>query len=180
MAVFFTSDQHFGHANIIAYCGRPFRNVEEMNREIVARHNARVSPDDVVYHLGDFSLQERLVPQILPLLNGRKTLVMGNHDKCFKDKKAVSRYLHYGFEHVCVELVYPPLDAKLCHMPYAFDGEADRRYFDKRPKDDGGWLLHGHVHERWKTKGRMINVGVDQWSFAPASEEELRGMMERA
>jgi calcineurin-like phosphoesterase family protein len=51
--VFFTSDTHFGHANIIKYCGRPFASVEEMNRELIARWNAVVGPRDTVYHLGD-------------------------------------------------------------------------------------------------------------------------------
>jgi calcineurin-like phosphoesterase family protein len=54
--VFFTSDTHFNHANIISYCSRPFSSADEMNREIIARWNAVVGPEDTVYHLGDFAM----------------------------------------------------------------------------------------------------------------------------
>ena len=82
MATFFTSDQHFGHANIIAYSGRPFRDVAHMTEELVARHNAVVTDADDVWHLGDFSLDERLVARVLSRLRGRHHLVAGNHDTC--------------------------------------------------------------------------------------------------
>jgi hypothetical protein len=52
---FFTSDHHFGHASIVAYCGRPFRDVDEMNEAMVAAWNSRVTHADTVYHLGDFA-----------------------------------------------------------------------------------------------------------------------------
>ena len=51
-------------------------------------------------------------------------------------------------------------------------GEEDR-YVDRRPADDGGWLLHGHVHERWRWHRRMINVGVDVWDYRPVAEAAL-------
>lgn len=54
MNTWFTSDQHIGHKNIIAYSNRPFSNVDEMTEELVRRHNERVRPDDLVYQLGDF------------------------------------------------------------------------------------------------------------------------------
>jgi len=54
--VFFTSDTHFNHVNIIKYCSRPFSSVEEMNREMIARWNSVVGPEDTVFHLGDFAM----------------------------------------------------------------------------------------------------------------------------
>ena len=54
--IFFTSDHHFGHANIIQFSNRPFENVEAMNRAMIERWNEKVSPEDEVYHLGDFGL----------------------------------------------------------------------------------------------------------------------------
>ena len=79
----FTSDYHMGHRNIIGLCDRPFADVEEMEREIVARHNELVAPDDEVYDLGDFAY--RCPPEhaadCLRRLNGRRTMLWGNHDK---------------------------------------------------------------------------------------------------
>jgi len=66
----------------------------------------------------------------------------------------------------------------LHHMPYAFDAaeEAGRptpKHRAYRPTKEGRWLLHGHIHEKWKVNGRMINVGVDVWDFKPVSIEEI-------
>jgi calcineurin-like phosphoesterase family protein len=80
--IFFTSDHHFDHANIIKYCNRPFLSVDEMNEEIVKRWNQVVDANDTVYYLGDFSLGKGSVEKFVPRLNGEKYLVMGNHDAC--------------------------------------------------------------------------------------------------
>ena len=40
--VFFTSDTHFYHANIINFCKRPFANVETMNEALIENWNAVV------------------------------------------------------------------------------------------------------------------------------------------
>jgi calcineurin-like phosphoesterase family protein len=55
---FFTADEHYGHANIIIYCNRPFTSVDEMDAEIIRRHNEMIGPKDVVIHAGDFTLSE--------------------------------------------------------------------------------------------------------------------------
>lgn len=102
--IYFTSDQHFGHRNIIGYCARPFADVDEMNEALVSRFNATVGPDDTTYHLGDFALDERLVARFLPRLSGRHHLVMGNHDTCYpgrrKAERALRLYLAAGFQSV--------------------------------------------------------------------------------
>jgi calcineurin-like phosphoesterase family protein len=167
VTVFLTADEHYGHKNIIEYCKRPFVDIHHMARELIARHNAVVGVDDVVIHVGDFSMDERLVPSILPQLRGRHTLVVGNHDKCHPCRKdhvaAHDRYLAYGFESVVERLV---LDGMLVHhMPY--EGDDREKYHAYRPTDEGLVLLHGHVHGLWKTRGRMVNVGVDVRDYAP-------------
>lgn len=80
MSLFFTSDEHYGHANVIGLCGRPFADVNEMNEVLVERHNAVVGPSDNVWHLGDFVFDDRQLAATLKRLNGRHRLVAGNHD----------------------------------------------------------------------------------------------------
>lgn len=53
---FFTSDTHFNHANIIHFCNRPFKDVEQMNETIIANWNNVISQDDTVFHLGDYNI----------------------------------------------------------------------------------------------------------------------------
>lgn len=82
--LWFTSDTHFGHANVLGYTGRPWSGIEAMNCGIITNINARVMPGDELYVLGDFSFSIT-VQQALELrrqIRCRKVhLVRGNHDK---------------------------------------------------------------------------------------------------
>lgn len=51
---YYISDTHFGHANIINFDKRPFKNTEEMERELISRWNSVVTSADTTYILGDF------------------------------------------------------------------------------------------------------------------------------
>jgi calcineurin-like phosphoesterase family protein len=168
----FTSDEHYGHKNIVEYCGRPYADVREMNERLIRNHNEVVRPDDDVWHLGDFAFRpDDNAPEILPRLNGTHRLVAGNHDKCHpchkKHEKSAEQYRRWGFAEV-VHAVESIRGFRACHLPYG-----DLRYPGWAPTDCGGWLLHGHVHTRWKVRGRMINVGVDAWNYAPVHLDEL-------
>ena len=77
---YFTSDQHFGHFNIIRLSRRPFKTVDEMDETMVERWNAKVRDDDTVYVLGDLFFRAATVEPILKRLKGHKHLVLGNHD----------------------------------------------------------------------------------------------------
>jgi len=100
MTIFFTSDHHFGHYNVIKYCNRPFTSVQQMDEIMILKWNETVLPEDEIYYLGDFAMKSFLVPKILPRLNGRKYLIMGNHDRCFKGNsdKWNQFYTDAGFE----------------------------------------------------------------------------------
>ena len=81
MKVFIISDTHFGHENIIKYCNRPFSSAEEMDQTMIKRWNETVSNNDIIIHLGDFALCSRdRLKEIVSKLNGKKILIMGNHD----------------------------------------------------------------------------------------------------
>lgn len=51
MTTWLTADEHYGHANILRYCERPFTDVDHMARELVERQNAVVGPNDDVIHV---------------------------------------------------------------------------------------------------------------------------------
>ena len=184
MAVFFSSDHHFGHKNIIEYCSRPWRDTYEMDTAMIGRWNAIVQPDDTVFYLGDFSLSKQHMAAILPKLNGKKFLIAGNHDACHpahhsskkpeKHQAMGKFYLEAGWQAVFYQGMYR--DWELCHFPYSDD--MNREYLHKyRPKDEGKWLLHGHVHTHWRKKAKMINVGVDAWGYSPVSVAEIEALM---
>lgn len=65
-----------------------------------------------------------------------------------------------------------------CHFPYADNSGDVDRYGQHRLADRGGWLLHGHVHECWRQRGRMINVGMDVWDYAPVSADTIAALVE--
>ena len=182
MTIFFTSDHHFGHYNVIKYCNRPFTSVQQMDEIMILKWNETVLPEDEIYYLGDFAMKSFLVPKILPRLNGRKYLIMGNHDRCFKGNsdKWNQFYTDAGFECLVreqqMDIAGQPV--RLHHFPYQNPNDPDQRYFEYRPKDDGGWLLHGHVHNRWKTKGKQINVSVEVWDFKPVPMSEIENIIQ--
>ena len=81
-AIFVISDTHFDHKNIISYTNRPFKTVEEMNKILIDNWNSVVGPDDIVIHCGDFCMTNKRtsVKKYAEQLNGRKFIVLGNHD----------------------------------------------------------------------------------------------------
>ncbi|HEV2889043.1 MAG TPA: hypothetical protein VGX28_01570 [Frankiaceae bacterium] len=184
---YFTADLHLGHANIIGYSHRPFATVEEMNDALVARWNDTVGDGDEVWVLGDVAMGR--VAESLPLaarLAGRKHLVPGNHDRCWPGHRHVRAadvrmYEDAGFEvHGAeVALTIAGRDVVACHFPVAGDSHDEDRFVEHRPVlGEGVWLLHGHVHERWRVHERQVNVGVDVWDYRPVSEDEVAALID--
>ena len=186
MTTWFTADLHFGHANIISYSGRPFADSTAMNEALIQGWNDFVHTDDTVWVLGDVAL--RRIDETLALvaaLNGRKLLLAGNHDRCWaghgrRAEGWTERYLAAGFAEVQqgqTKITVGDQPVVACHFPYRGDSHDHDRYVEQRPVDQGEWLLHGHVHERWRQRGRMINVGVDAWACSPVAESTLAALI---
>jgi calcineurin-like phosphoesterase family protein len=156
MAVFFTSDTHFGHGGALGLYRRPFPSVAAMNEAIVEHWNETVGPGDVVWHLGDFAIRQRpaVVAELLARLHGKKHLVTGNNDPPGTTELA-------GWESVqpYAEITVDGVSAVLCHYPFR-----SWRGMNK------GWIdLHGHCHGRLKPQPRQFDVGVDVWRFRPVT-----------
>lgn len=162
MTDFFSSDYHFFHHNALKYAMRPFKDLNEMTKEIIRRHNEVVKPEDTIYVLGDVSLcPKRKLSQLTPILkamNGTKHLVLGNHD----DGKPFN-YEKYGFTSVHTALQYSD-DIVLRHDPSAANIMPDKL-----------WLV-GHVHKIFKFLKepiRIYNVGVDVNNYYPVTLDQI-------
>lgn len=156
-SIFFTSDTHFGHTNIIKYCKRPFATVQEMDEVMTERWNSVVKPGDRVYHLGDFSWGDPY--KYLNKLNGQKYFIIGNHDK-IKDHEATRQWQWIKDYH---ELKVGDQSITLHH--YA------QRVWNKMHHK--AWHLFGHTHGTLPAYGYSFDAGVDCWNFTPISYDQV-------
>ena len=92
MSIFFTSDCHFGHKKILTMGnGRPFETMEDMESKLIENWNKKIlSNDDIVYVLGDmfWNYNSKKIKEILSQLNGKKYLILGNHDRLTPNEKS--------------------------------------------------------------------------------------------
>ena len=167
--LWFTSDTHFNHENVIGHSRRPFSSLVEMEEALIYDWNFYVSPGDTVYHLGDFALSwgrkhaER-IDQLLARLNGDKWLITGNHDR--KEVTANPRWrqvLQYHELKVDIGEVHKQRIV-MCHYPMRSWNQMHR----------GAWMLHGHSHHNLTDiGGKILDVGVDGHQYRPISFDEV-------
>jgi calcineurin-like phosphoesterase family protein len=162
--VWITSDNHWGHKNIIKYCNRPFSSVEEMNETLIDNWNSVVKSTDMVYHLGDFGFgKPEYLLDIFKRLNGsRKVLIKGNHDK--DSLKLPWTSVHDLLEVTINEKIY-----NFCHFPM--------RTWNK--SFHGSRSCFGHCHGMLKPHGYSCDVGVDSWDYTPVSIDTLEKLFEK-
>jgi calcineurin-like phosphoesterase family protein len=156
--IFFTSDTHFGDHRVLNIGKRPFADVAEMDRALIANWNAAVGPGDDVWHLGDVARRSGDTAGLLERLHGRKHLVRGNNDP----PRTVAAA---GWASVqdYAELEVDGTRLVLCH--YAF------RSWNGQGR--GAINLHGHSHGRLKPLPRQHDVGVDARDFRPVTLDQL-------
>lgn len=174
----FYSDPHFGHANVIGYCKRPFSSPDEMRAAMVARYNDVVGPGDWCLWLGDCFLGygEPEARALLSEMNGVKALVLGNHDK----SKAWMARVGFVFVVDHLQMHIGGRKVLACHYPYAdaVEGGPDPRYLDRYPaRQKGQVLLHGHTHSARRRHGATVHVGVDAWDYGPAPFAEVEALV---
>jgi calcineurin-like phosphoesterase family protein len=178
----FSSDHHFGHSKIIEYENRPFETVDKMDEAMITRWNECVGTEDICYIIGDFSFHRfNSTKNIVQRLNGRKHLIWGNHDDFNRNR--LLKIFDSVYDQAVIQLTNS-IRVKLSHFPYITPEENQEtlRHRKFRPYHEGHWLLHGHVHSRWKINESLkaINVGVDVWDFKPVNYEKIIAIIERA
>ena len=159
--VFFTSDEHFGHKNVIEYNSRPYKSVEEMDADLIDRFNKKVPKDGFTIHGGDFSLiggnRARVMQRYVNNLNGTHLFLMGSHDRWLNNQDA----------HEMVELMINKQKIVVCH--YAMRVWPASHY--------NSWMLYGHSHGGLPSEGKSYDIGVDNNWYNPVSYEEIVEIM---
>jgi len=162
--IYFSSDWHLGHSNIIKFCDRPFSSTGEMDKAILDRYCETVKPEDTFYFLGDFSWYNwKRNYEIWSSLPGTKYFIKGNHDKDvdeFIDTSTISN--------IWVE----KNPVTLCHYPML---SWDKSHF-------GAIQLYGHHHTLDTNSifpGKRINVACDKWDFRPVSWDTIKRVADK-
>lgn len=170
--IYFISDTHFNHDNIIKYCNRPFKTVQEMNNAIIDNWKITVKDEDIIYHLGDVAFGNRESAfALIKQLKGKKYLIRGNHDRW-----SIELYQKLGFtvlKNAPIRLDEHKL--LLSHIPVP----------DKQIPE-GFVNIHGHIHdkklyecvEKYESSEysleKHINISCDVTNFKPIGLDELK------
>lgn len=160
--IFFISDTHFDHTNILKFTGsdgeliRPgFRDTNHMNEVMIENWNSVVKPGDKVYHLGDFCMgSATIVGRLMPRLNGRKRLVVGNHDQI--------KELCPFFEKVQLWRIFKEYNFVCTHIPL-LRGQMRKVEYN----------VHGHIHQNLMQDSMYINVCVEHTNYTPVALEDI-------
>lgn len=181
--IWFTSDLHFGHNNILKFCARPWKSIEEMNEGLIKNWNSVVGKDDIVFNLGDFAFApDRKWKEILGRLNGHHYLILGNHDVTRWPGDSIMKL----FERVENQMILK-IDGRtvyLNHYPYLCYGGS------WRGPENAVYALHGHVHSGPNSSGkdcdRLVNlfpyqydVGVDNNDYFPVAWTQVKEIISR-
>lgn len=167
--IYYISDLHFGHERVIQMDNRPFDSAEVMDLTLIELWNQRVTAEDDVYILGDFAYRNNFTATwYLRRLNGRKHLIVGNHDRhTLKDEKAVACFASVN---KMLRIMDGGRVVSLCHFPVA-EWNGKRR---------GGYHVHGHLHNRrdevfdfMSRYDRALNAGCMLNNYRPVTLDEL-------
>jgi calcineurin-like phosphoesterase family protein len=189
--IFVTSDQHYDHEVIRVHCNRPFADLVEMNEAMIENHNNLVKPTDTVIMLGDLAWKRHTY--FINALNGKKILVIGNHD-CMT-KVALDQFTDVIGTPKRPGIYQRNIDGQycvFCHFPM----------WSWNASFHGSWHFYGHCHGRKReiehredgnlgvdesappprlqefVDGLSCSVDVDAWDYTPVPWEVLKAKME--
>lgn len=167
--IWFTSDWHLGHKNIITYGNRPFSGVAEMERVLIENVQQLVEEKDFVFHLGDFCRYSAISERVIPQLPGTWFWIRGNHDK--ELEKYLKQVGQLSNLYDILDLTIGDQPITLCHYPMI---SWNKSHF-------GAWQLYGHHHSDTNIlpimQGKRLNVNVELWNYLPLSLNMISTIM---
>jgi len=180
--IFFTSDTHFFHKNIIDFCNRPYGDMQTMNSALIMNWNKVVPKDGIVFHAGDFAMtaNKEYIKELISQLNGKIYLVFGNHDYQNRlDRVDVKPLFHqtsdmYQFTVLDDELEGGHINFIITHYPFLF---WRRGYIH----------LFGHIHSGPNSTSKdkvpyhpmRYDIGVDAWNYTPVSYNIMKNHIKK-
>lgn len=183
-AVWFTSDLHFGHRNVIRFCDRPWENEKDMERGLINNWNETVKSEDIVFVLGDtfWFNDSHHIKKVLSQLNGKNIfMIPGNHDEFESYHRVDDPRIILCQDVVCVWISEPNRPLKeiwLSHYPMMTWPHRER----------GAYQFFGHIHSKpGKTDGvdqdlplhwNQLDVGCDFWDYKPVSLTKLESIIQ--
>lgn len=177
--VYYTADLHLGHARVAGLRG--FATTQEHDAAILSGLAETLRPRDTLYVLGDLVGRAGAWANALALLRplpGTLRLVTGNHDPAHPTNRSHGERTREALEVFASVAPFGTASiggrrVLLSHFPYLAD-RGEPRFLQWRLRDDGGVLLHGHLHVAERvTSPREIHVGLDAWGLRPVATEEL-------
>lgn len=166
--IWVSSDPHFNHHNILKFTdhdgklirGDKFKDIDEMNEHIVQEHNKLVSPQDHYYCLGDvaFSKDASKISNLLSRMNGKKRLILGNHDDIVNQP-----WLIQHFEKIMIWRIFKEFEVTLSHIPL----------HESSIQEKSKWNVHGHIHQNKSPTNKHINVSMEAINYQPQHLETL-------
>lgn len=167
--IWVVSDTHFGHANMLKFtnpdgtlCRPGFRDADHMDEVMIEKWNAVIKPTDKVYHCGDFCFSNKVMARVAPRLNGKKRLLLGNHDTLdmgvyMKHFQKIGMWRQFTDKDVAIVLTHTPMHKG--SFMYRFE--------------DACCNVHGHIHNRVIQDTAYINVCVEHTDYAPVHIDDL-------
>ncbi len=167
--IFYIADTHFGDERVMRLARRPYDSLTEMNEALISNWNNAVSPQDTVYIVGDFAIDDENA-QVIERLNGEKHLILGNHDKALTEKALKA------FASVNTILTITDNGRSVCLCHYPLMSYENSIY--------GGYQVFGHIHnnerdiafELQKQLKNSLNSSADVIAFTPKTLDELMKM----
>lgn len=180
--IYFTSDWHIGHENVLRFDNRPFNSLKHMHETLVYNYNQIVKPSDICYFLGDIAFKNNEESQsIISKLNGTKILIRGNHDP------GVNSCYDMGFDVVLhgANIQLGKTKITMLHCPLmgvprelTEDGSSwhnEHKFSQFSMPDYGQYHVHGHCHfeRKDRIRDRQFEVGVRANRYEPVSMSEI-------
>lgn len=180
--IYFISDLHLFHKNVINFDNRPFKSVQDMNDSLVKNWNDKITDDAIIFYMGDLSFQSfNKTKEVISELKGKKYFIIGNHDN-YSDIKKMDKFIDiYDYVDLYVK-DETPIDnlgtqQLLCLSHYAI--------LQWNRKHHNSFHLHGHSHQQlsknpdydWYYKGLVLDVSCNGINYTPISYNEVKQLM---